>query len=649
MQLSLSPITLNKMQQNYFENNISSRQDQSKNTIKNNDKLNTKLYWALGGLAVIAIAGVMYAKNHKITPISNNTISNTLAPTNEKIYSIQESIKTFLESIKPNKRDDITQKLQEINFSKYNLLNWVKNAEETFLPFKYFIASRKVQIDKSIELPSILSFSSVSQSKSKEVTKIFATMLDGKFASTKYTKGYLKEFVDSLAEFSSTSANRFKEDKTHTFLHFENVSEFLAELKQQGNEEHKLKFDNLIKNNAKNNITYVLDSESSKQLNFVPMLFLDFNEKINTLNLSKDLDECEYQLGIKLTQKTKNIDEDLSQLIYPNQHSFFMLRNLLLDTPRENVFIFDGQDKNTFEKAISLITSKTNSISEKINCLIPLPDLLSILIKKGEQAEELYSRTGKRTFLHLEGLEQKLISSSDKDSYEYTKLKDFIADAKERYHTLIILNADRPDNNLTKVLGSNDKTFYCKLFTDWEKAFFDSKMLMQERMKKNDFSHIDLDRFTREFLDFIAAERACKPGYMEKIKNGILLYGSEGATKITAEAIKNTVDANYIKIEFDKNNPAEIIDEMMRQAENAEKIFSRTGKRTIIELNKIDELLTNWKNNVQNSILIGEFKTIEDFSRKYHTTVLMRTSKPLKDFEAASIASNRMGLRIEVK
>ena len=80
---------------------------------------------------------------------------------------------------------------------------------------------------------------------------------------------------------------------------------------------------------------------------------------------------------------------------------------------------------------------------------------------------------------------------------------------------------------------------------------------------------------------------------------------------------------------------------MVTIAKDAEDVFRLAGKRTILHLKDMDELLTA-EETIENVEMIGRFKQFVEYcSEKYHTTVLMKTTKPLEDFEEASIASHR--------
>ena len=287
-----------------------------------------------------------------------------------------------------------------------------------------------------------------------------------------------------------------------------------------------------------------------------------------------------------------------------------------------------------------MISIKTNNVFEKVDCE-SLDNLANILIKKGQTAEELYQRTGKRTFLHFDNVEEML---ENKNSSNYKILKEFIDNSEQRHHVISVFNGTK-----MKDVPAFDNILKLKTFSKSDVLLQNSLDLMTKRMEQNDFSHIDAEYFKRRFTHLLALERAGRKGATEKITNGILLQGPDGATKITAEAIKNTVDANWVKIEYNSKRPMSVIEGLVDNSEKAKEVFQKTGKRTIIEIDKIDELLTNHENNLANRKLIARFKGfVEHMSKDYFATMLVKTSKSLDDFEEASIGPNRFGLKFRM-
>lgn len=627
-----------KLGNNYFGNNYSSNvsppQNQSNNKGAKKANNNDKLFLALGALALIVIGGISYKKIHSAKMLKKSSSNNSNA-TIQATSFLQNCMEKFSKKLPQSDFFRFNEEFKRLSLPKYDIIDSLKN-DDTKNFVKYILAAKESGLSSHIELPKGLILGNVN-SKIKDVSKIFTTAIYSNFVSTKYTKGHIVEFIESLDEFSSNALKKYNEKQTHTFLHFDNASQFLNDLKLKENEQFKARFDKIIALNQENKIVYIVDDNAAKQLNTDSILKLEFDEKINSVDLTNDLEEVNFQLGSKLSSKAENIDKELSEYIKPNgSPSFHTIRNLLLDTPNEKVFLVDGKDNNIVEKAITLISLKTNNTYEKLDCK-EISNLSAILPQKGEKAKGLYNRTCKRTFLYLDNLEPS------------QQINDFIVTASEKYHIIPVINTQ--NNEVISALNLPENQIFKMNFWDkGQKAMVDSMELMNERTKKNDFNHIDLERLQKEFFTWIAAERSGKNGSTAQIYNGILLHGPDNLTKITADAIKNTVDANCVKIAFNKDKFSDIIDKMIDEAEKAEKLFKQSRKRTILELDGLDNLLTLDREIPENSDLINEFKSIaEDLSQKYHTTIIMRTDMPLDKLDAASIASNRLGMHIEVK
>jgi len=504
---------------------------------------------------------------------------------------VKKFVGDFTQNMPDIERSKLKEELKRINISDFKLINMIK--ESNVEPLKYVMASKRTQLHNYIELPPVMVLNNVPTTRTKDVTKILSSIFDLNYASTKYTRGYLNEFVESLEDFSSNSLNSFKKDHSLSILHFDNASEFFSDLNKTENRHHKIKFDNLLSKNTENRIIYVLDDKSAKYLNSNCLLELNFDDKIHSFDLSDDLDEHLYQLGTKISKKASKLNDELSEITTPDPGSYIFIRNLMLNNPVENILYIEGADKQLVDKITLLISSKTDNMVEKVDCTTCIDNLLQVLQKKSVQSEELYNRTGKRTFLLLENIET-LVQNTDSNSTDLKALKEFIKNSEKQQHTIFVINPSDENSALNSLISSEHSVFKLKLSLLGERHadFMKSFNLMMNNMAKNDFSHIDKERFENEFLRFIALERAglCKP---ESITNGIMIYGPDNATKITLEAIKNTVDANIEKITYNPKKPSDLLDQMYEKAEKAEKIFQKTGRRTILEIEKLDEFLSS--------------------------------------------------------
>lgn len=153
-------------------------------------------------------------------------------------------------------------------------------------------------------------------------------------------------------------------------------------------------------------------------------------------------------------------------------------------------------------------------------------------------------------------------------------------------------------------------------------------------------------RLNREFISLISAE---KEGKEPPIKNGILVHGTSSNKDGFINWLTESAGAVVKTIQHDSNNPTKTTDTLIDIAENSERAFRHSRTRTIVVVKDLDKMLTS-KNSAEAMDNINEFKSVaEDLSKKYHTTIITKTDKPLDTFEPATIASNRLGLHIDLK
>lgn len=601
--------------------------------------LNTadKILLGLGVLAAVTVAALIIRKKGKLP--KNNSEKNIL-------FSAQDYIESFTKYMTGIEKDYFKTALEKIKIPNYKLADLIKNPEESLLPIKCMFASAKLQINKISYYADIVAFDNVSKSKSNDVAKILALMFDADIISTKYTKGYMKEFVETLGEFSNNALAKYHKSNIPTFLHFDNAFEFLSDLKLEKNSQHKLQFDNLLAENSRNKIIYILDKESSNTLDCGSKHVLEFDEKVNTADLSEDLDEYDFKVGHSMLSKTEKIGQELSIHVQSSPNYFFMLRNLMCNKPVEKIFLVEGKNLELAEDVIKLTASKTGNCFEKIDCANNFGELSNKLPEARAKAEELCNRTGKRTIFYFENLD---LSTLNKNSPEYKIFKEFADNAGEKYHLAMMENSKKSDEILNEITNSQNQLFKIELCNENEKMIQELLESMYGKMSQNDFSHIDAEQFKKQFVSLLALERAGDSRATKILPNGILIYGPDDATRITADAIKNSLDVNYVQVEYKKEKGLDNIKDIYSAAENGEELFKQTGQRTIVEIDKMDELLTDWENNLNNLKLIGRFKGIESLSEKFHTTVLLRTSKSLDDFEEASIAPHRFGIQMKAE
>ena len=168
--------------------------------------------------------------------------------------------------------------LKTFKFSEFDIIKYFKN-EETIIPFKSHLVAKNAKISKYPKMPEILSFNTTRKDDVKDLATVFAGVFDVNFLSTRYTKGHIKEFVGTLEEFSVTASKNHAENKSHTLLYFDNMSEFLNDLKQKENNELYQRFNKLCSDNPKNKITYLIDKDSAIHLETASRHTVEFSDE----------------------------------------------------------------------------------------------------------------------------------------------------------------------------------------------------------------------------------------------------------------------------------------------------------------------------------------------------------------------------------
>lgn len=147
------------------------------------------------------------------------------------------------------------------------------------------------------------------------------------------------------------------------------------------------------------------------------------------------------------------------------------------------------------------------------------------------------------------------------------------------------------------------------------------------------------------FLDLLKIEQ--NTGRKAPIENGILIYGNSRKKDDFINWIKNTSETAFKEIEYDENKPFDSIKAIKQALKNAQTGYEYTDRRSILYIKNLDKLLTN--KSKENLIMIAHFKSFAELaSEKFHTTLLFKTDLPLENFESASIATGRFGLKVKL-
>lgn len=154
------------------------------------------------------------------------------------------------------------------------------------------------------------------------------------------------------------------------------------------------------------------------------------------------------------------------------------------------------------------------------------------------------------------------------------------------------------------------------------------------------------DRLSNQFLSLVEVE---KQGRNVPLTNGILVYGNSKEKEGFIDWITKSAEVVVKRFKHDPNNPMKTIENIVNTAKNAEPAFQHSNIRTLLVIDDLDKMLIN-KDNIDGIEMVGRFKGfVEHLSQDYHTTIVTKTDKPLSDFEPASIASHRFGIKIDLK
>lgn len=148
-----------------------------------------------------------------------------------------------------------------------------------------------------------------------------------------------------------------------------------------------------------------------------------------------------------------------------------------------------------------------------------------------------------------------------------------------------------------------------------------------------------------QFFNPVNAEN---DGAKIKIQNGILIHGTSREKQSFLEWVINTSKLNYNEINFDILDPIGSLKRILQAAENAKLAKELNGKRTLLNIRNIDELLTDF-DSIENRRNIAKFKNFtEHCANDYKTTVITTTDQIIDSFEPASIAPHRFELKVEL-
>ena len=371
---------------------------------------------------------------------------------------------------------------------------------------------------------------------------------------------------------------------------------------------------------------------------------LAFTDEIKTIDLAGDLaDFSRLQSDIESIKHDK-IMESLSD--YLDNGIVSTLSHFAWKIDKSDILFFDNVTSKTanqfLEKLQTIVDDKFVNIDANKEGFAKLNEEILAELPK---AKDLYNRENKYTYFYLDSLED-LVLKTEKDFEDFIKFKEIINNSIEGSNLRLIIKNEK-QNEVLNSLKNND-TISIKFIKGFEFGKLYKETI--EKIDQCDFSYIDKNQFIQEYVNSFVTEKAGLHAF-GRDGNGILLYGPAEKTRIIADSIRKSLDVNYKEYDFLENGNTDMLKavfDLKKILKASELEYQKTGKRTIVEVHNLDELLTHkTKENVRT---IAHFKSFAELaSEKFHTTILMRTDKPLENFESASIGPNRFLVKLKIK
>lgn len=614
------------------KNPVQTNNNQSVKTPKAKENRDShKLLLALGGLAVLGSGTLL---------VYNSLKRGKIAPANN--YSL-ERIDKFIKRLPEELKMSWQNRIKKLPLDKSEFVKALVNKKQDILPLEYLFKLKELRLTNAPDLPPLINLENISAEKAKNITQILSGKYKTAYSSTKYTNGFMEEFFGTLTKISQNAKENYKNNKQYTFLNIENVDTLLNDLGKPNNEEYLNKFRELIASNANNRLIYVTNGKN-KELESLQHMKLAFTDEIKTIDLAGDLADFRgIQSDIESIKHDK-IKESLSD--YLDNGIVSTLSHFAWKIDKSDILFFDNVTLKTanqfLEKLQTIVDDKFVNIDANKEGFAKLNEKILAELPK---AKDLYNRENKYTYFYLDSLED-LVLKTEKDSEDFIKFKEIIKNSIEGSNLRLIIKNEKQNEVLNSL--KNNSTISIKFLKnpEFSKLYAETR----EKIDQCDFSYIDKNKFIRQYVNSFVTEKAGLKAFGPD-GNGILLYGPAEKTRIIADSIKKSLDVNYKEYDFLENGNTDMLKavfDLKKILKASELEYQKTGKRTIVEVHNLDELLTS--KTKKDLITIAHFKSFAELaSEKFHTTILMRTDKPLDDFESASISCGRFPIKLKIK
>ena len=626
--LKQQPIVTSSTKKNTVQTNTN-RSVTTPKAEKNRDS--HKLLLALGGLAVLGSGALLVYNSLKRGKIAS-----------ENNYSL-ERIDKFIKRLPEELKMRWQNRIKKLPLDKSEFVKALVNKKQDILPLEYLFKLKELRLNNVPDLPPLINLENIPSEKAKNITQILSGKYKTAYSSTKYTNGFMDEFFGTLTKISQSAKENYKNNKQYTFLNIENIDTLLNDLSKPNNEEYLHKFKELVSDNIYNRLIYVTNGKN-KELESLQHMKLAFTDEIKTIDLAGDLaDFSSLQSDIESIKHDK-IMESLSD--YLDNGIVSTLSHFAWKIDKSDILFFDNATSKTanqfLEKLQTIVDDKFVNIDATKEGFAKLNEKIMAELPK---AKDLYNRENKYTYFYLDGLED-LVSKTEKDSEDFIKFKEIIKNSIEGSNLRLIIKNEKQNEVLNSL--KNKGTLSIKFLKNPEF----SKLYTETRAKIDqcDFSYIDKNQFIQEYVNSFVAEKSGLHAF-GRDGNGILLYGPAEKTRIIADSIRKSLDVNYKEYDFLENGNTDMLKavfDLKKILKASELEYQKTGKRTIVEVHNLDKLLTS--KTKKDLITIAHFKSFAELaSEKFHTTILMRTDKPLDDFESASISCGRFPVKLKIK
>lgn len=242
--------SISKTDNTHYSNVFRSKEQAKENDILSNDKIKYSLIF----LATLATAGIAYKKLKPKTPEPIKT----------------STLQDLQDSLKGEEMQKFTEEYSKFDFSKFEIFNQLDNTHQTDI-FKKLFVLLKMKPERTVEIPKIIS-TNANENKLKNIGDLLKQEFQFSSHEMNYENTSLNNFLNELEKFSSNPNENYKT------LTINNFDKFFSDIKQSGNENFKEKFENLLNQNQKNKILYIIQEPPENELSEYYKIFLKFKK-----------------------------------------------------------------------------------------------------------------------------------------------------------------------------------------------------------------------------------------------------------------------------------------------------------------------------------------------------------------------------------